>query len=260
MAHAFDVKSAENARKGTTMRRGLLLLPVIAGLLLAACYVPSPKPARTESSQEKVGLGGAESVSVAVTLGVGKLRLGAGGEDLLDARFEYNLPDWKPVVTYKVENGRGRLVVEQPSRVVGATWPSNVRYDWDLKLNPAVPMEIEVEMGVGKSEIELAGMDVRRLDLEAGVGEGVVDLSGPRTSDLDASIKAGIGKLRLILPDDVGVRVKATGALGRIDAGGLKEQDGAWVNDAWGKSKTAVRIEVEGGIGEVEFRNASGSI
>ena len=90
----------------------------------------------------------------------------------------------------------------------------------------------------------------------AGVGEGSVDLSGPRTNDLDASIKAGVGKLSLVLPSDVGVRVKAQAGLGHIDADGLKADGDAWVNDVWGKTKTSVRVEVEGGIGEVELRLA----
>ncbi len=225
-------------------------------LALAGCYVPSPGVSRTVSSTEKVDIAGAESVSVSVTLGVGKLKLAGGAEDLLDASFEYNIPDWKPVVSYKVEDGRGRLIVEQPSRVVGATWPGNVRYDWGLKLRDSVPMELEISLGVGKSEMDLRGLNLRRFSLAAGVGEGSVDLSGPRTRDLDATIKAGVGKLDLILPTDVGIRVKAQAGLGHVDADGLKADGDGWVNDAWGKTKTSVRIEVEGGIGEVEMRLA----
>jgi hypothetical protein len=223
-------------------------------LVLSGCYVPSPKLGKTETLQQKVGLAGAESASVSITIGVGKLKLTGGADSLLDARFEYNIPDWKPVVSYKVEDGRGGLIVEQPSRVVGATWPGNVRYDWDLKLKSGVPLELEVDMGVGKSEVDLRGLDVRHLSLEAGVGEGSVDLSGPRTSDLDASIKAGVGKLKLVLPADVGVRVEAQGGLGHVDADGLRAEGDAWVNESWGKTKASLRIEVEAGIGEVEMR------
>jgi hypothetical protein len=226
-------------------------------LALAGCYVPSPKLGRTESLRQEVGLAGAESVSVSVILGVGRLRLAGGADSLLDARFEYNIPDWKPVVSYKVEDGRGRLVIEQPSRVVGAAWPGHVRYNWDLKLDSSMPIELEVDMGVGKSEVDLRGINLRRFSLEAGVGEGSVDLSGPRPSDLDATIKAGVGKLTLILPADVGVRVKAQAGLGRVNAGKLKAEDDAWVNEAWGKTNTSVRVEVEGGIGEVELRLAA---
>ncbi len=239
------------------MNRHLAVLSGVLVLALAGCYVPSPKLGRTESSHEKVELAGAESVSASITLGVGKLKLAGGADELLDARFEYNIPDWKPVVSYKVEDGRGQLIVEQPSRVVGAAWPGRVRYNWDLKLNSMVPLELEIDLGVGKSEVDLKGLNLRRFSLEAGVGEGSVDLSGPRPSDLDATIKAGVGKLTLILPANVGVRVEARAGLGRVHADGLRTEDEAWVNEAWGKTKTSVRVEVEGGIGEVELRLAA---
>ena len=134
-------------------------------LAVAGCYVPSPKPGKVETVQQKVGLGSAESVSASITVGIGKLKIEGGAEVLLDARFDYNIPDWKPVVSYKVEDCEGQLTVEQPSRVVGATWPGNVRYDWDLKFNRSVPMNLEIDMDVGKSDVDLNGIDVRNLDL-----------------------------------------------------------------------------------------------
>jgi hypothetical protein len=246
------------------MSRNIAALSGAVVLVIAGCYVPSPKLGRTESLQQQVGLAGADSVSVSVIMGVGRLKLAGGGESLLDARFEYNIPDWKPVVTYNIEYGHGRLVIEQPSRVVGATWPGNVRYNWDLKLNSGVPLDLEVDMGVGKSEVSLAGLNLTHLSIEAGVGEGSVDLSGIRSANLEATIKAGVGRVKLVLPADIGVRVEAQAGLGHVDAGGLKLVDDAWVNGAWGRTEASLRVEVKGGIGEVELRLAgptdSGSI
>ncbi len=239
------------------MNRHLAVLSGVLMLALAGCYVPSPKLGRAATLEQKVGLAGAESVSVSVILGVGRLKLAGGADSLLDARFEYNIPDWKPAVSYRVEDGRGRLVIEQPSRVVGATWPGNVRYDWDLKLNPDVPIDLEVDMGVGKSDVNLAGLNLSGLSIEAGVGEGTVDLSGIRPSDLDVTIKAGVGRLKLILPADIGVRVKTQAGLGHVDAGGLKMVDDAWVNESWGKTEASLHVEVQSGIGEVELRLAA---
>lgn len=238
-----------------TRNISLLFIAVLV-LALSGCYVPSPKPGKTAMLQQKVGLGSAETVSASITLGIGKLKLEGGADSLLDAHFEYNIPDWKPVVSYKVEDCEGQLTVEQPSRVVGATWPGNVRYDWDLKFNRSIPMNLKINMNVGKSEIDLQGLDVRWLDLEAGVGECTVDLSGPRTSDLDATINAGVGKLTLIVPADVGARVEAQGKLGHIGTDGLKAEGDAWVNESWGKTKASLRIKVEAGIGDVEMRLA----
>ena len=67
------------------MNRHLAVLSGVLVLALAGCYVPSPKLGRTESSHEKVELAGAESVSASITLGVGKLKLAGGADELLGA-------------------------------------------------------------------------------------------------------------------------------------------------------------------------------
>lgn len=63
--------------------------------------------------------------------------------------------------------------------------------------------------------------------------------------------------MTLVLPADVGVRVKAQAGLGRVNANGLRADGDAWVNEAWGRTKASVRVEVQGGIGEVEMRLAA---
>ena len=232
------------------------LLVLIAVVFASGCYMPSPKPTRVEKLAQTIALGAAESVSVNVAMGVGKLRIAGGAKELLDASFEYNIGDWKPELSYEVKDGQGQLVVEQPSRVVGATWPGNVRYEWDLRLSDSVPMELKVDVGVGKSELDLRGLDLKRLEVDAGVGEGTIDLSGSRPRDLQADIEGGVGKLTLILPRDVGTRVEVEGGIGHVKATDLRTEGDYYVNDAWGKSQTSLRVDVDGGIGEIRLELA----
>jgi hypothetical protein len=228
----------------------------MAGLLLAGtgCYVPAPKVRKTMSMDKKVEIGGAESTQVSIAVGIGKLNVAGGAEGLLDARFEYDIPDWKPEVTYEVKEDFGRLTIEQPSSVVGA--PSNVRYEWNLRLSDKVPLNLDVVMGTGKMDLDTRGINLRHLKVHAGVGEGRIDLSGT-TADLTADVEAGIGKLKLLLPSDVGVRVEAEGGIGHVQAKGLTSDGEAWTNDAWGKSKVSIRVNVQGGIGEVEIETVA---
>jgi len=253
-----DVLLMQRCEKGANVNRSLSVLVAMAAIMLAGarCYVPAPKVRKTVSTDSKIEIGGAESTKVLIAVGVGKLSVTGGAEALLDARFEYNIPDWKPEVSYAVKEGFGRLTVEQPATVVGATWPSNVRYEWNLKLSDKVPMDLEVEMGVGKMDIDTRRMNLRHLKVDAGVGEGRIDLSGA-TAELTADVKAGIGMLKLLLPSDVGVRVEAEGGIGHVRAKGLTSDGEAWTNDAWGKSKVSIRVNVQGGIGEVEIETVA---
>ncbi len=236
------------------MNSRLCISLATVGLLLAGigCRVPAAKGPKVISMDRKVELGRAESTQVLVAIGIGKLSISGGAEGALDARFDYEIPEWKPVVTYEVEKGLGRLAIRQPDSKVGAK--TDVRYDWDLRLPCKVPTDLAIEMGTGKVKLDTRGVSLRHLKVAVGVGEGNVDLSDV-TTDLTAEVEAGIGKLVLLVPTDVGVRVKADG-IGKVHAADLTRDDEGWTNAAWGKSKTSIGVDVSG-IGEVEIQTVS---
>jgi hypothetical protein len=265
--------------RGDNVSSKLSALLVTVGIMLAgtACRAPASKGPKVISMDKKIELGQAESTQVSIAIGVGKLSISGGAEGLLDARFEYENPDWKPEVTYDVEKGFGRLAVKQPDSKVDAKthvrydWnlrfrnkvpkdlviemgDGDVRYDWNLRLTDKVPTDLVIEMGVGKVDLDTRGVNLRRLKVACGVGEGRIDLSDV-TTDLAAEVDAGIGKLKLLLPSDVGVKVKADG-IGHVEAPGLTKNDEVWTNDAWGKSKVSVSVDVSG-IGEVEIETVA---
>ena len=45
----------------------------------------------------------------------------------------------------------------------------------------------------------------------------------------------------------------AQGGLGRINAGDLQKQGDAYVNNQYGKSTVTLRLEVKGGVGEINL-------
>jgi hypothetical protein len=257
--------------RGDNVNRRLFVLLVAVGVTLTAvgCRVPATKGPRAMSMDRKVALGRAESTQVSVAIGFGDLTVSGGAEGALDAHFQYDVPEWKPEVTYEVTNGLGRLDVQQPSsdaseRTKGThySWdmrhPSKVRvqardvsYNWDLKLPSKVPTDLTIEMGAGNVRLDTRSMKLRRLKVAAGAGEGNIDLSSV-TGDLTAKIEAGVGKLVLQVPADVGVIVKADG-IGSINAPEMTRGDEGWTNAAWGKSKTSIRVDVAG-IGDVEIK------
>jgi hypothetical protein len=110
-----------------------------------------------------------------------------------------------------------------------------------------------VNMGAGRATLTLSGMALSRLELNMGAGETTVDLTGGWKKDLSAQIHGGVGRATIRLPKDVGVHVAAQGGLGRINASDFQKQGDAYVNDQYGKSTVTLRIEVEGGVGEINL-------
>ena len=237
------------------MERVLMAAAVLAttvGLLLSGCGEMSHE-AHTESQQ--VELGGAESARVEIHIGAGVLQIAGGATDLLEADFTYSQESWKPEVNYSVGGSEGVLTVKQPS-VSGVIPSPELRYEWALRFNNDVPMEMKIEMGVGGGELALGDLNLSKLELEVGVGGANISLDGEWELDLDATIKGGVGGLKITLPRDVGVRVEAKSGLGGVDAQGFHKEGDVYTNDAYGSSDVTLNLRIEVGVGGVELNLA----
>jgi len=228
------------------------VLAVVMGLLAAGCGEVSEE---VHTDSEIVELGGAESARVEINMGAGVLQIDSGAEDLLEAEFTYSQESWRPEVNYAVSGSEGVLSIEQPSVTSVVPGPS-LRYEWDLRFNSEVPMEMGIEMGVGGGELELGDLNLRKLDLSVGVGGANISLDGDWQADLDANISGGVGGLKISLPRDVGVRVEAKSGLGGVDARDFHKEGDVYTNDAYGRTDVTVDIRVEVGVGGVELNLA----
>lgn len=228
------------------------VLAVVMGLLAAGCGEVSQE-ARTES--QRVELGGAESARVEINMGAGLLQIAGGAQDLLEANFTYSQESWKPEVNYAVSGSEGVLSIEQPSVTSVVPSPS-LRYEWALRFNSEVPMEMKIEMGVGGGQLELGDLNLRKLDLSVGVGGVELSLDGDWEANLDATISGGVGGLKISLPRDVGVRVEAKSGLGGVDARDFHKDGDVYTNDAYGSSDVTLNVRIEVGVGGVELNLA----
>lgn len=210
-----------------------------------------PGPLQNES--KSVALGDAKSVNIQVVMGVGRLTMEGGAKDLLDANFIYNLPSWKPDVNYSVTNGVGDLKVQQPSSS-GKSLAENITYDWNLHLNNEVPISLKTILGTGESSLTLGGMSLTGLSVQSGAGNATIDLSGNWRNSLNASVDAGVGNLVLVFPKDTGVIVNVSQGIGSVEIGsGLTSAGDAYVNDAYGKTGSTIRVNVRSGIGKIKL-------
>jgi hypothetical protein len=80
-----------------------------------------------------------------------------------------------------------------------------------------------------------------------------VDLTGDYEQDLDASIQGGVGEATVMLPSEIGVRARAEGGLGNINAEGLQKEGDSYVNDAYGDADVTLEVDVQGGVGQINL-------
>jgi predicted membrane protein len=111
-----------------------------------------------------------------------------------------------------------------------------------------------VRLGAGESDLDLDSLTLTGVDVRMGAGKTTVDLSGDYTRNFDATIEGGVGQATILLPSEIGVKAKAQGGLGKINAKGLKKVGDSYVNDAYGESDTNISVDVKGGVGEINLK------
>ncbi len=227
-----------------------LLLIIVVGI--TGC-IGRLRVGPTQTESRSVELGNAETARVDIKMGVGQLRVNGGAKELLEAEFTYNIEDWDPIVDYDISGSQGRLTIEQPESEFEGIPDNEVEYEWDLLFSDEIPMSMDVDLGVGESNLELSGLSLTGLNISIGVGETTIDLSGDWEESFDVDIRGGVGKSTVILPRDVGVKVDTQTGIGSIDVHGLIRNGNTYTNEAYEGADVILDINVQGGVGSINL-------
>jgi N-terminal domain of toast_rack, DUF2154 len=249
-----DPQSAPNFPIGSTI--GTVLFLIVLAALLWRGHAFDHQDSRFVVSAGRahdtkwIDAKGAKAARVSVQMPVGQLRVQGGAQHLLDADF-YHGDAWQtPSIEYSVESGTGDLILSQDG---GDKFATNSDNAWNLKLAENIPLDLEIDLGAGHGELNLARIGLSNLKVNIGAGQVNVDLTGERGKDLHAELHGGVGEATVRLPKNIGVVAVVHGGLGSIDVRGLKQEDGQYVNAAYGKSPNTLHLTVEGGIGQIKL-------
>jgi hypothetical protein len=219
-------------------------------LYLSGCVVTTNARGPLQYESRAVDRDASERVRVSLNMGAGDLKVSSGTQKLLQAYFNYNVPDLKPDVRYSTAGGVGDLTVEQPSK---HTHIGNMKYEWDLRLSDHVPLDIHVNFGAGQAQVDLGSLDLRGVEIDMGVGQLQMDLRGNPKHDYNVRISGGVGEATVRLPENVGIDARASGGIGDISVRGLRKQGDRWLNEAYNAPGVKIHVDVQGGIGSIRL-------
>ncbi len=229
----------------------ILIIIGLVSLSAVSCVV-TPIAGRVRSHSDEVSLDGAESVQAEILMGAGKLVIEGGADQLMEGDFTYTYRDYAPDIDYRVRlNEVGVLEVKQEDKP-GIRVNTNYRNDWVLKFNEDVPLELDVTLGAGESDLDLSELNLDSFSLQMGAGAAYIDLNGDLDDDLQVNIQGGVGELTVVLPADTNIEVKVQGGLGEINTSGLNRNGNLYVGKYSG-SGPVLYISIEVGIGELNL-------
>ncbi len=196
---------------------------------------------------------GAESVQVDINVGACRMNISTGSKQLFTGGFAYTHKDWKPEYSYSVENSIGYLSIKQPE-IDDINFDDDDKYVWNLKFGKQIPLEFDINLGAGLTDIKLGALPVKSFNMKMGIGKTTLDLRGARKSNSEIHLEGGVGLLQIYLPENVGVKINILKALTDIDTQNLEQIDkNTFVNKYYKKSKVTISIYLKTGIGKIQI-------
>ena len=112
--------------------------------------------------------------------------------------------------------------------------------------------QVRVESATGSLDLDLTGRyaALSSLDVSGGTGGLEADLRGTWERDAAVSLRVATGSVRVRLPDDIGIELRGSTALGRVRVSGLAVVPGGWRRDA-PSGAPVMRLDVSAGVGSV---------
>ena len=234
---------------------------------------------------------------ISVRYGGGRFTLLSGRAGLLyDARIRYDEARGIPDVAYDHETRRLSFELDLDEE---SNPGKNSFGEMRLALAPAIPIDLELELGAVEAEIALGGLALTGLRVDAGasssrvtfdapnavamdgldlhagaasltatglananaaemrvaagVGNVDLDFGGHWTRDIDATVDIALGRARVQVPPNVGIRVEMTRVLARFQHPDLVKQGDAWVSENWESAPYHLTLRMNTTFGSVEI-------
>jgi hypothetical protein len=135
-----------------------------------------------------------------ISFGAGKIELSSGAKKYAyEAEIEYSKAYFSHQLDYQVRGDTGILdlrIKGTRGRWFKSRWEKN----WlDVKFNPTVPIELDLNMGACEATVDLTGLKISQLELSTGASEIELYFDKPNEEVMrKMKIEAGVGELKAV--------------------------------------------------------------
>jgi hypothetical protein len=190
-------------------------------------------------------LAGEDEVDVRVRFGAGRLSIEAGEPGTLyRMRLHYDEESFEPVAEYEA----GLLVLGVEGTKSKIRWRKDETQEMELFLARGVPMNLDLEFGAVRADLDLGGLSMTGLSLGTGASESRVDISELNPVRLpEANMEVGAADFFVRNLGNLNAeRIEVDAGVGNI----VLDFRGDWQGDA--------TVSVDMGLGALELRFPEG--
>lgn len=221
---------------------GSLACSVMPNLPRIEVHVPTIEVGELKHKRETIKPDDVDHVTVKIVFGAGELELEAGNPDVLfSGDFSYNVSQWEP----KVEYEDGLLTVQQGETGDNLGVPTgNTRNEWELEFTPQVPLAMEINIGAGRGDLDLTGLQLTELEVKSGAGDFDLRFNEANQAVLETfALETGASRVEVRgIGNASPRRMTVQGGVGDISL----DFTGEWVRSA--------EIDITAGVGSITLR------
>ena len=253
IAAGLEILLGRRSALGSLVALALTLALVIGLLWLFGSGIVG-QPAETETIRQT--LGEATQAEVTIAPAVGTLHVESLSESANLAEGTVHLSSGERLARdFVLDDETAEFTLRSEGNTYGpftGTWGDERA--WDLSLNPDVPLELDVSLAVGQSEVDLTGLMVSDLDVSMAVGQTTVIL--PDEGDFRMDVEGAIGQIIVVVPEGMAARVRLDTALvGRQVPDEYRRGGDVYTSPGYESAENRVDLEVDLAIGSVTIRN-----
>ncbi|MBI3003807.1 MAG: hypothetical protein HYY49_00125 [Ignavibacteriales bacterium] len=201
-------------------------------LILVCLLISLSGVASAQSQHREINRGKERELSVFMDIAFGSIILERGEKDkiaILD--YEEEEEDRRRFeVSYDVEGGKGKLRIKL--KKTKSIWRDNEENNYRIltvKLTDALPVSLELELGAGKGDIDLSGIQIRDLKISSGASSVELRCDQPNLITTEMiRIESGVSKFTATnLCNTNFKKLKFSGGVGayKLDFGGTLRHD-----------------------------------
>lgn len=226
-------------------------LLILAGLWVLAGIFFRRNVARY-AENASIDLQGASSVDLKLNHGAGELKLhsGANGSQFMYGSFAGGLE-------HKTSRNGDRLEVRmRPVKdVFDFPFLGHLNsLDWDVSLNAEVPIDLKMNLGANKSDLNLRDINVTALDIDAGASDTKLTL--PSRGRFRADLDLGAASMEIIVPDGLSARIHVSlGAANlKIDESRFPRNGRYYQSADYDTAANAVDMNIDAGAASIRIK------
>jgi hypothetical protein len=210
-----------------------------------------------EMEESSVDLGDAESASITVKYGAGRLKMDASADagKVVSGTFTNGLDSRVRTVGSELD------VVLQPPRqafpdvIFPGNWMTGRGLAWDCGLTKDIPLNLVFETGAAEVILDFTDLVVRDLVLKTGASS--TDIKLPTGAGMTYfKVEAGAASLEIDVPEGVAARIDTESGLASIsvDQNRFPKTNGIYQSSDYETAENKVDIQIETGMASIEIR------